>query len=221
MEEKICFNKTIFISLFIVFLLIIILCHLFLFIRQQNVSNIHQGILQGPLPEKSQPITETYQKTLPKILPPLSHPTVFNVQPDIIRDYDYNKIDDPLEEPTRRVARHELHPYFLKKMIDIPTRGYPDNFIQLGTLTKKGDPNKNPDNQLLRLFGRQEYPGSYRYEYYTMVNSGNDQIKVPVDTRNRKELFDGDRVYIKELDDLYEIHLHKFDAPKYYPDIIL
>ena len=136
-----------------------------------------------------------------------------------IKAYDYRKAFDPFEEPVRRVPRHELPLYYFKNMIDYPTRGYPDSFTQIGTLVKEGDPNKNDDNKILRLFGRQEYPGSERYEYYTALNSGNDQIKVPIDIRKR-ELYNDDFVYIKELDQYYRVHLNRFDQPKYYPDLI-
>ena len=140
--------------------------------------------------------------------------------PDIIRDYDYRKLADPLEEPTRRVARHEIQPFYLKQMIDLPTHGYPDNFTQLGVLVKVNNLQDTDTNRVLRLFGRQEYPRSYKYEYYTAINSGLDQIKIPLDIKTKKELYDDDEVYIKELNSFYTVNLHKFDAPKYYPDII-
>jgi hypothetical protein len=151
-----------------------------------------------------------------------SSPATYPSTNDIIKDYDYSKLNDDLVEPTRRVPRHEIHPRMMKQMIDLPTRGYPDNFIQMGTLIKDHDHlNENDNNNnIIRLFGRQEYPGSCRYEYYAMVNSGHDQIKIPINTRNRKELYDNDKLYIDELKNKYEIKLHKFDAPKYYPDII-
>jgi len=139
--------------------------------------------------------------------------------PDFVKQYDYSKAYDPLEQPVRRIPRHEIHPYSLKRLIDIPTRGYPDNFIQIGILVKEGDPSTNKENKILRLFGRQEYPGSERYEYYTAINSGLDNIKIPIDIR-RRELYDDDIVYIKELSDHYRVHLHKYDQPRYYPDLI-
>ena len=138
---------------------------------------------------------------------------------DLVRQYDIRKAFDPLEEPTRRVARHEIHPLHLKRLIDIPTRGYPDNFTQIGILVKEGDPHNNQDNRILRLFGRQEFPGSNKYEYYTAINSGNDQIKIPIDIKHQ-ELYDDDIVFIKEMNDRYRVNLHKFDAPKYYPDLL-
>ena len=250
MQNTFCFNRTYFILLITVIILIFI--YQFITIQKSQTSCI-------PLPPHAQrerllsereltPSQSCPQQTCPKPKCPV-WPQVKNIniesqqssivtealstiplQPphsspppptlDIVREYDYSRSFDPLEEPTRRVPRHEIPPIHLKRTIDIPTRGYPDNFTQIGTLVKKGDPNKNENNKILRLFGRQEYPGSNRYEYYTMVNSGHDAIKIPINTKRRYELFDGDIIRIKELKDKYEVNLHRFDAPKYYPDII-
>jgi hypothetical protein len=139
---------------------------------------------------------------------------------DPIRKYDYHKYYDPFEQPSRRVARHDIPPHLLKRQIDIPTRGYPDNFTQVGILIKVNKTYVDNDNKIIRLFGRQEFPGSYRYEYYTMVNSGYDKIKIPIKNLRQKELYDDDIIFIKELDNNYKIQLHNYDAPKYYPDII-
>lgn len=143
--------------------------------------------------------------------------------PDVIMKYDYSKINDPFIEPSRRVPRQDIQPIILKQMIDFPTRGYPDSYTQLGTLVRIDDncgkDDCNTDNKILRLFGRQIYPGSYTYEYYTITNSGNDQIKIPIDTR-RKQLFEDDRIEIPELNRCYWVRLYEFDAPRYYPDII-
>lgn len=140
---------------------------------------------------------------------------------EAVNEYDRRQLYDPLEQPTRRVARHELPPEHFRRMIDISSRGYPDNFTQYGILKQVCEHGKkNNQNKILRLFSRQEYPGSNRYEYFTSINSGLDQIKVPLETRGKRELFDGDKVFVKELDEYYEVQLHKFDTPKYYPDII-
>jgi hypothetical protein len=138
---------------------------------------------------------------------------------DAIRDYDYSKLFDPLVEPTRRIPRYEIPSFHLKRLIDIPTRGYPDNFTQFGILIEEGKRNKDNDNKILRLFGRNEFPGSNRYEYYTAINSGLDQIKIPVIVK-QQELYDDDNVFIEELGKRYRVKLHHFDAPKYYPDLI-
>lgn len=134
-----------------------------------------------------------------------------------IQQYDYGKLYDPLEQPARRVSRYELPPAYFRQMIDLSTHGYPDNFTQYGLLLAKHN-RKEGDNKILRLFGRQEYPGSNRYEYYTSIYNGNENIKIPIHHR-RNELYDGDEVYIKELERHYKVKLYKYDAPKYYPDI--
>lgn len=175
--------------------LILILVITYLVINNNNIINVTV--------EKPQNIqVKSYDKQIIK---------------DPVREYDYRKIDDPLEEPTRRVPRHWIPPVHIKRHIDFPTRGFPDNFSQLGILVSLSK--KDKDNRILRLYGRQEYPGSERYEYYTAINSGLDQIKIPLDIKKR-ELYDGDYVYIDELKAKYEVKLHKYDAPKYYPDIL-
>lgn len=138
-----------------------------------------------------------------------------------IKEYDLNQFYNPFEEPARRVARHELPPEHFKRTIDIRSRGYPDNFTQYGVLKQVCEHGKkNNQNKILRLFGRQEYPGSNRYEYYTAINSGLDQIKVPLESKGKRELYDGDKVFVRELDEHYKVQLYNYDSPRYYPDII-
>ena len=160
---------------------------------------------------------------------------------DILKQYDYHKAFDPLIDPTRRVPSYEIPPYYIKRSIDLPTRGYPDNFTQLGILIREPEKHYNSfdssqnassenlnypkenldkDNRILRLFGRQEYPGSNKYEYYTAINSCPDQIKIPLNTKRKWELYDGDIVHVPELNESYRVKLYKYDAPKYYPDLI-
>ena len=77
----------------------------------------------------------------------------------------------------------------------------------------------NRENRIIRLFGRQQYPGSNKWEYYVTVNSGLDNIKIPLDIR-RNELYSGDHVYLPELNSKYRVRLYNYDAPRYYPDLI-
>jgi hypothetical protein len=200
-----------------------------------------------------------------------------------ILNYDLSKLNNPLVEPTRRVERYELPKYYFRNMIDLPTRGYPDNYTQLGILVAEGNNNwngsnrtyglnnfdsysnnfvgkygegsrhkynkkrhskkhkkdkyyndyyenndrqiyesnyrKNNENNILRLFGRQTYPGSNIWEYYLTVYSGLDAIKIPFYPR-RKELYTDDRVFVPELNSEYRVRLYNYDAPRYYPDLI-
>ena len=151
-------------------------------------------------------------KTVNRIMPVPVDPI------DVVREYDYKKLNDPLEEPRRRVPRHEIPSMYVKGYFDFATRGYPDNFSQLGLLIAVNKDGK--DNKILRLFGRQIYPFASTYEYYTAISSGLDMIKIPLNTKKR-ELYDGDIILIKELNAKYKVQLLKFNSPKYYPDLIV
>lgn len=196
MDNKFCFNGKIFIIAIIMIILSSILA-MILYI-QNNRKNNYVTIVQN-------------QKQKPRI------------NFDSVREYDYDKIYDILEEPTRRVERHEIPNIMLKNRIDIATRGYPDTYKQMGILIKtKSDKNDGnygiTENNIIRLFGRQKYPTSKFYEYYANIYSSYDQIKIPLKIR-KDELYDDDIVYIKELDSKYRVQLFKFDAPRYYPII--
>ena len=176
-----------------------------------------ETISEFPIPPRYPNLNLPYQSvtTSSGIIQPYNP---INGRDDLIRQYDYRKLYDPYENPVRRVARYEMMPLYLQQMVDLPTRGYPDNFRQLGILIKEGNPARNEDNKILRLYGRQEFPGSNRYEYYTAINSGNDQIKIPIRYR-KQEIYDGDVVHIRELREHYRVQLLKYDAPRYYPSI--
>lgn len=201
MDNKICFNRNMVILLIMLIVIVIIIVTL-LIVKIIIIKNKQQNTRIRKI------------KTVSRVISPLN-------PVDVVREYDYKKLDDILEEPTRRVPRHEIPPMYVKGYLDYPTRGYPDNFSQLGLLIAV-DKNKkdSKDNKILRLFGRQVYPGSSEYEYYTAINSSYDQIKVSLNTK-RRELYDGDIIKIKELGAKYKVKLHRYDAPKYYPDLIV
>ena len=200
-------NTTMIIICGLVFIIIILLIALFL--QSKNNQNKYEPYVQV---NKVIPYNVLYQSSgLIQDYNPI------NV--DILQQYDYHKAYYPLTDPTRRVPSYQIPPAPVKRLIDIPTRGYPDNYIQLGILTRDAD-KENQDNRILRLFGRQEYPGSNKYEYYTAINSCPDQIKIPLNTKRRWELYDDDIVHISELNENYRVKLYKYDAPKYYPNLL-
>ena len=207
----------IFLAIFIILIILVILTIIQIntdtSFRFEKLENVNQ--------QTRPPIQAVYQS--PGVLQSYN-PVTYNDEgrsADVIKEYDYSKLYDPFIEPTRRIPRDQIPPFHLKRLIDIPTRGYPDNFTQYGILINNDKRSEVDDrsNNILRLFGRQEYPGSNRYEYYSAVNSGLDQIKIPLNVR-RNELYDGDEVFIEELGQKYRVKLHKYDAPKYYPNIL-
>lgn len=147
---------------------------------------------------------------------------VSTVPVDPVREYDRSKISDPLTSPTRRSPRDQIPPYYLKRQLDIHTRGYPDNYQQMGILVRVStSETSDNENRVLRLFGRQKYPSSNKYEYYATINSGNDMIKIQIDNKYDKELYDDDVVTISALgSDTYKVSLYDNDTWTYYPDIL-
>jgi hypothetical protein len=150
---------------------------------------------------------------------PPCQPTVPTVIGDVVKDYDRGKIEDPLEGPTRRVSRSQIPPWYLRRQIDLSTRGYADNYRVFGVLIQQGTTEIGKE-QILQLYGRETIPRSNRYEYYTTFSSGVDQIKIPIDNPHNRELNDEEVITIAELGDAeYKVQLYPYDSPRYYPDI--
>lgn len=166
--------------------------------KQVEVTDTHEIV---NLPPPTRPFAP--------IIPP-SPPMYPLVDP--VKIYDYQKLNDPLEEPTKRVDRYLLGPIEMRRMFNYPVRGDPDNPRWLGLLIYDGD---DQSNKILKLFGRQKYPKSDHYQYYTMINMGLDQVKVHI--RHRKELYDDDEVKIPELNRTYRVKLNKDDDMAYNP----
>lgn len=131
---------------------------------------------------------------------------------------DRKVINDPMYPPERRVPRHIYPKEYIKSKINIPTRGYPDNYQLMGIITRK------KDEKIMQLFGRQIYPGSNQYEYYV---KGKDlsgmEAKFPISVQNDKELFNNDKVTVSQMDKKkgdFVVTLYELDAPKYNPYVL-
>lgn len=133
---------------------------------------------------------------------------------DLFIGRDRKVIEDDLVAPTKRLPRHAYPTRYIKNLINIPTRGYPDNYQQMGILSRK------EDEKILSLFGRQTYPGSNQYEYYVIDNNNNSNIKVPLNLLNKRELYNNDVIPISWLDEskgLFEVQIFDYNVPRYNP----
>ena len=130
---------------------------------------------------------------------------------DPILERDRSVLSDPLVAPFRRMPRHNYPKRNI--LLNIPTRGMTDNFQYMGNLIRKSD------EKIVKLFGRQTYPGSPKYEYYGMMSDhGGSQIKVQIS--NTKELYNGDIVNIPLLNNgKFIVQIHKLDEPRYNPNV--
>ena len=197
MSERICFNQNAFL-LGLVILTVVVL-----------YFNKHYG-----------------SKECPPCNPIIINRKINNVQKpkennlDIIlekslKKRDMNSLHNDLSAPTRRLPRH-LYPNKEGDIIpEIHTRGEPDHYHHIGNMIRQSD------EKIVKLFGRQIYPGSTQYEYYGITTDNNGaEIKLPIKIKNDKEIYDEDEIDIEFLDSskgTFKLYMHEFDRPRYNP----
>ena len=101
--------------------------------------------------------------------------------------------------------------------INVPTRGDPPSYQQVGILTDTDD-----GENVKPLYGRQTYRGSNQWNYFTSLDS-HLATKIPIsidendctDERGCKELNKNDTIHVNTKD--YNIDLYKFNTPRYIP----
>ena len=134
-----------------------------------------------------------------------------NYYTDPLIERDIKVLTHPLKAPLRRVPRHVYPNKYIKKLINIPTQGHPDNYHHIGNLTREND------EKIIKLFGRQYHPGSSQWEYY---GTDEDANKFSIETKNRKELYDDDDIAINVFNKdkgLFKVHLYEYNTPRYNP----
>lgn len=180
-----------------------------------------------------------YNQMLLNKISQLTPPQQINSQPvnkeiinsDIIKNNDNSFIEkrkileyrdaevkyNDFKPPERRVPEHVYPSSEVKQIINIPTRGYPDNYQLMGVLLRENT------ETAFNLFGRQTYPGSNQYEYYAQGTMHNNNVKLPINSKGGRELYDGDEVRIPGTDGdkgLFKVKLYQLDNPRYNPFVL-
>jgi len=135
---------------------------------------------------------------------------------DFLKRRDAGVITNVLHPPERRVPEHNYPFNFVKAQLNIPTRGLPDNFHQLGVVLR--DDTETGYN----LFGRQKFPGSNQYEYYVVGTMGFNNVKLPIKIKGDKEVEEGQIIDIpgaKKENGNFKVKLYDYDAPRYNPHV--
>ena len=101
--------------------------------------------------------------------------------------------------------------------INVPTRGEPPSYQQLGILTDTS----NGEN-IKPLYGRQTYRGSNQWNYFTSLDSHlATKIPITIDStdcineRGCKELYKNDTINLNDKD--YNVNIYQTYAPRYIP----
>ena len=200
MSETICLPKEHYIVLFLVFTIITLY-----YIYSLNEKKFKLD-LNNHLTSESEKIKEIINR--PIVIP-------FVEKRIILEKRDREVVNDDFVPPERREPEHIYPDREVKNIINVPTRGFPDNYQSVGVLVRR------EDEKILQLFGRQKYMGSNQWEYYV---TGMDRYgfpnKMPIKVKGDKELFDKDKIELDWLDKSkgeFEVNLYNFDVPRYNP----
>lgn len=132
-----------------------------------------------------------------------------------IDERDSRTLYDPLAPPERRLPEHAYPDSVVKTVINIPTRGFPDTYSQVGVLIRDSTQN------IYKLIGRQKYPGSDQYEYYVEgADSNTFNIKIPIKVKGDREIMEGDTITIPGTDvekGPFVAKIFDYDVPRYIP----
>ena len=204
MSENVCMPK----SYFLFIILILVVLTYFHGVRMKKVIPTTNKVIIYK-EKKSKEFVP--QKGESKI----SNESPFEEKVKSLRKRDIDSLENNLKAPERRLPRHNYPDRSLRQIINIPTRGYPDDYHNVGMLVRKND------EKTLKLFGRQKYPGSNQWEYYVLGNDPNGfTSKFPLQTQGNKELFNNETIGLPWLDQSkgkFEIKLFDYDAPRYNP----
>lgn len=205
MTENICLPKSYFIIIVLMFILLT-------YFHSFNMNNI----LKKEKPDKIVIYKEPSKKqTQEPILKKESQEPVS--KKEILNKRDEDAVENTFSPPERRLPYHNYPHVPLKRKINIPTRGYPDSYHNVGLLVRKND------EKIFNLFGRQKYPGSNQWEYYAAgVDTYGHETKIPLEINGDKELYNQDTLSVPILDNSkgkFEVKLFEYDVPRYNPHV--
>lgn len=214
-------------SFYIISLFMLIICMITI-IQIFNLSSSINKLNKLNKETDNDKIIENYNITYDK---PFGH---HHRQRHFIRNFDWQSKFNPFIKQFDRPENSQLGDLNVRRYFDIPTRGHPNDFHIIGTLSRIDTPPPPPtneennekvkgkinsfidDNRVLNLYGRAKYPNGYStFEYYTRITSGNEMIKI--DLGERKEMLDGDTIHIDELNADYKLKTYPNDMFRYDP----
>lgn len=204
--STVCFDKSFFLIIVVIAVIIVLYNHYNLVQENKNLKSS----LQLTLDNKINTIQNNNIPTISgqSVFQPPAIPNAPMIPPptvgQVIKDYDRRTIDDPLTPPFKRDDYMIPAQIVRPDMYGVYTRGAPGVFKKMGYLK-----NDTADYKFLTLMGRQKYMGSTQYEYYVTSTNRDDSIKFYIDNV-RKELYDGDKVTIKQLgNQVYDVIIDK------------
>ena len=134
-----------------------------------------------------------------------------------IIEFDRRKLLDPFIDPSTRPPTSQVPTPEIASITNIATQNIYDSYHRVGLLIEenKSENSTNDDNSILELMGRLLYHNFY--QYFTSITMGNKVIKIDIKRENGQEFFNGDKVFIPELNRHYTVKVDKRDMIYYNP----
>ena len=182
--------------------------------RKENISNnMISMVPQTVVPQAVVPvISNVIEPVISKVIEP-------NINADrerrsFINNRDTEVVSNIFVAPERRQPSHSYPYNHVKNQLNIPTRGYPDNYHMYGLVLRDNT------ETAYKLFGRQKFPGSNQYEYFVQSVMHNNDVKIPIKINGDKEIEDGQNIMVpgtnKNIGE-FKVKLYEYDAPRYIP----
>ena len=151
-------------------------------------------------------------------IPPANKTDIVINNPIVDQPIEYQRLSNPLLPPVRS------YPYVNSIPINVATRGYVSNYSQIGALISNDIKHGNTASRIMPLYGKQVYPSSSKWMYYTVMDKYN-MVKLPVTYKNRQctddlgcdELYEGDKVTVIGNSGDFTVTIYNMDYPKYIP----
>ena len=191
--------------------------------KKENLSNdIPQVVPQTVVPQTVVPLVEKHvaSPVEKQVVPPatigLPDATIYadRKRRSFLNNRDNMVIDNIFVAPERRQPEHSYPYNYVKEQLNIPTRGYPDNYHLQGLVLRDNT------ETAYKLFGRQKFPGSNQYEYFVQSVMHNNDVKIPIKVYGDKEIEDGQHLMIPGMNKNsgeFKVKLYEYDAPRYNP----
>ena len=192
--------------------------------KKENLSNdmvpVQTVAPQTVAPQTVAPQTVAPQTVAPQVIEPIVGivPVISNEDDRERRIFLNNRdnmvVNNVFVAPERRQPSHSYPYNYVKNQLNIPTRGYPDNYHLQGLVLRDNT------ETAYKLFGRQKFPGSNQYEYFVQSVMHNNDVKIPIKINGDKEIEDGMNIMIpgtnKNIGE-FKVKLYEHDAPRYIP----
>jgi Ca2+/Na+ antiporter len=132
-----------------------------------------------------------------------------------------NILQNPFSPPLKVNRYFDSSSSDVRVPINVPTRGFREDFKQVGILTR--DIGKET---ILPIMGRRLYTNNSKWQYYTMTDKSNS-IRLPMSHNGRSctseygcdELMNGDVVYVEGYKDAFKVTIYENSQPRYIPHL--